>query len=185
MCTGVEIALVAGSVLASGASAYSQYSAASSQAAYQQYEMTVQNQQLAQDAKNAEIQAMEQENARLQASRETMSSNRATLAAFGQSSNASFLMGATEADRRALTTGVADIRLGLGTSLSRLSDQIGVNRYSASNAGYGASMAGFNAIGSIGASLAQGGSYLSRYGTPSTQTFRSFPGMEDRAGRLA
>jgi len=155
--------LVAASVGSTAFSAYSQYSAAKSQAAFQQYEMTVQNQQLAQDAKNAEIQAIEQENLRLQASREQMSSNRATLAAYGLGSNSSFLMGATAADQRALRTTVADTRLGLATNLSRLSDQIGVNRYSAANAGYSARMAGYSAIGRVGGSLAEGGLFLDRY----------------------
>lgn len=159
--------LIAASVAASGAAAYSQYSTAKSQAAFQQYSMAVQNQQLEQDKKNAEIQAISQENLRLQAAREQMSTNRATLAAFGQGSNQSFLMGATAADQRALRSTVADTRLGLATNISRLSDQIGVNRYSASNAGYGARMAGFNAIGSFVGSAANAGMYYGRYGTPS------------------
>jgi hypothetical protein len=159
--------LIAASVAASGAAAYSQYSTAKSQAAFQQYSMAVQNQQLEQDKKNSEIQAISQENLRLQAAREQMSTNRATLAAFGLGENQSFLMGATAADQRALRNTVADTRLGLATNLSRLSDQIGVNTYSASNAGYGARMAGINAIGGFVGSAAQAGMYYNRYNTPS------------------
>lgn len=159
--------LIALSVGASAYQGYSQYQAAKSQAAFQQYEMAVQNRQLTQDAKNAEIQAIEQENLRLRAAREQMSTNRATMAAFGVGENASFLMGATEADRRAIRTTLADTRLGLATNLSRISDQISVNRYSAANAGYGARMAGYNAIGGLVGAGADAYGFYSRYGSGS------------------
>jgi hypothetical protein len=177
--------LIALSVAASAYQGYSQYSAAKSQAAFAGYQNEVQNQQLKQEARNAEIQQIGEENRRLADARSLAASNRAQLAAYGQNSNMSFLGGLTQADQRSLTTSIQDIRLAGVTQQSRIADQIAVNRVSSSNAAFGARQAGWNAIGSTIGAAAQGYGMYSMYGTPAARApaFNYMTGMEDRAGR--
>jgi hypothetical protein len=184
MCDPITLAVIA-STAATAGSGYMQYQSAKSQSAFTSYQNEVQNQQLRQEARNAEIQQIGEENRRLADARSLASSNRAQLAAYGLSDNRSFTAGLTAADQRSLTTSIQDIRLSGVTQQSRISDQIAVNRASSSNAAYGARQAGYSAIGSTIGAAAQGYGMYSMYGTPAARTpsFNYMTGMEDRASR--
>lgn len=177
--------LIAASVGATAYQGYSQYQTAKSQAAFQNYQSEIQNQQLKQEARNMEIQQMGEENRRLADARSLASSNRAQLAAYGLGENRTFIGGLTRADQRSLTTSIQDIRLAGATQQSRIADQIAVNRASSANLNYGVRQAAYGAIaGTIGSAANAYGMY-SMYNTPSSTTpsYRYMPGMEDRAGR--
>lgn len=157
---------VASGLLTAGQS-YMQYQSAKSQAAFQNYQNEIMNQQLRQEARNAEIQQIGEENRRLAEARSLASSNRAQLAAYGLGENISFLGGLTQADTRSLRTSIQDIRLAGVTQQSRIADQIAVNRASSANASAGVRQQMWSSIGSTLAGAANAYSMYSMYRTPS------------------
>lgn len=167
MCDPITLAVIV-STAATAGSGYMQYQGAKSQAAFGSYQNEIMNQQLRQEARNAEIQQIGEENRRLADARSLAASNRAQLAAYGVGENISFLGGLTPADTRSLRTSIQDIRLSGATSQSRIADQIAVNRASSANASAGVRQQMWSSIGSTIAGAANAYSYYNAYRTPNT-----------------
>jgi len=131
MCTGMELLLVASTAVSAvgGAVQAGQASAAAeSEAAFRNYQIEIQNRQLAEDKKQAEIQALQQENARQDASRRARATNEAFIASSGVGENISFLQGADVVAEKNLRTDVASLRLNAVIGQNRIADQIMVNK---------------------------------------------------------
>jgi len=123
MIASTAVSAVGGAVQAGQASA-----AAESEAAFRNYQIEIQNRQLEEDRKQAEIQALQQENARQEASRRARASNEAFIASSGIGENISFLQGAEVAAEKNLRTDVASLRLNAAIGQNRIADQITVNK---------------------------------------------------------
>jgi hypothetical protein len=117
------VSAVGGFVQAGMASA-----AAESEAAFRNYQLEVQNKQLEEDRKMAELQALQTENARLLQARKIRAQNEAFIAASGVGESRSFLQGADVASEQNLRQDVANLRLTNVQTTSRIADQIAVNR---------------------------------------------------------
>lgn len=160
MCISLTAALI-GSTLISTAGAFvgaaGQAAAAESEAAWRNYQLDVQNRQLAEDAELTRIAALETENKRLDQSRRLRAANEAFLAGSGVGESRSFLQGVEPQGERALRSDVASLRLQSATQINRIADQIAVNKAEGQFARGSAAMAGniaytnaaFNAAGSI------------------------------------
>lgn len=130
MCTGIEIALIGatavsttGAFVAAGQTA----AAAEGEANFRNYQIGEQNKQLEEDRKLVQLQALEQENARRDRSRQIKATNEAFLAGSGVSESLSF-EAIDQAANKALSTDIQNIRLSGQVSSARLADQIAVNR---------------------------------------------------------
>lgn len=130
MCTGAEILIASTAITAisSAASAGFAVTAANAENEMRQYQLDIQNKQLAADQKLAEAQATQVEADRRAESRRLRATNEAFMAGSGIGESYSFLQGADKAADRALRTDVANLRLNLATTTSRIADQIAVNR---------------------------------------------------------
>ena len=102
--------------------------AAESEAAFRNYQLEMQNRQLAEDKKQAEIQAIQQENARQDAARRARATNEAFIASSGVGENISFLQGADVVAEKNLRQDVASMRLNAAIGQNRIADQIMVNK---------------------------------------------------------
>ena len=131
--------------------------AAESQAAWRNYQLEVQNRQLAEDAELTRIQALEVENQRREKNRRVMAANEAFLAGSGVGESRSFLQGVLPSEETNLRKDVAALRLQSATQISRIADQIAVNKAEGQFARASASMtasnaftnAAFNAAGAV------------------------------------
>lgn len=103
-------------------------SAAQAENEYRQFQLDVQNKQLENDRKLAELNASQVENQRRQEARRLRATNEAFLAGSGIGQSMSFLEGADKAADRALRQDIASLRLNLATTTSRIADQISVNK---------------------------------------------------------
>jgi len=130
MCTGMELLLVSTAVSAVGgvAQAGMTSAAAESEAAFRNYQIEIQNRQLEEDKKQAEIQALQQENARQDASRRARATNEAFIASSGIGENISFLQGAEVVADQNLRRDIASMRLNAAIGQNRIADQIMVNK---------------------------------------------------------
>lgn len=131
MCTGMEMLLVASTAVSAAggmAQAGMASAAAESEAAFRNYQIEIQNRQLEEDKKQAEIQALQQENARQEASRRARAANEAFIASSGVGENISFLQGAEVVADENLRRDVASMRLNAVIGQSRIADQIMVNK---------------------------------------------------------
>jgi hypothetical protein len=163
MVASTLVSAVGGFVQAGQAAA-----AAESQAEWRNYQIEVQNRQLAEDAELTRIQALEVENQRREKSRKLMAANEAFLAGSGVGESRSFLQGVVPAEEFGLRQDVAALRLQSATQISRIADQIAINKAEGQFARATASMtasnaftnAAFNAAGSI----AKGVYTYDRYG---------------------
>jgi len=142
--------------------------AAESQAAWRNYQIEVQNRQLAEDAELTRIQALEVENQRLAKNRKIMAANEAFLAGSGVGESRSFLQGVMPAEEAGLRRDVAALRLQSATQISRIADQIAVNKaegqFARASAGMTASNAFTNAAFNAAGSIAKGAYVYDRYG---------------------
>jgi hypothetical protein len=152
MVASTLVSAVGGFVQAGQAAA-----AAESQAEWRNYQIEVQNRQLAEDAELTRIQALEVENQRREKSRKLMAANEAFLAGSGVGESRSFLQGVVPAEEFGLRQDVAALRLQSATQISRIADQIAINKAEGQFARATASMtasnaftnAAFNAAGSV------------------------------------
>jgi len=152
MVASTLVSAVGGFVQAGQAAA-----AAESQAEWRNYQIEVQNRQLAEDAELTRIQALEVENQRREKSRKLMAANEAFLAGSGVGESRSFLQGVVPTEELGLRQDVAALRLQSATQISRIADQIAVNKAEGQFARATASMtasnaftnAAFNAAGSV------------------------------------
>jgi len=127
---GLEVALIAATAISAvggfvGAQQAAQ--AAETEMQFRQYQIGVQNEQLAEDRKIVELQALEQENARRDRSRQIRAANEAFLAGSGVRESLSF-QAIDEAANKALESDIQNIRLQGQVATGRLTDQIAVNR---------------------------------------------------------
>lgn len=102
--------------------------AAESEAAFRNYQIEIQNRQLEEDKRQAEIQALQQENARQEAARRARAANEAFIASSGVGDNISFLQGAEVVADQNLRRDVASMRLNAAIGQNRIADQIMVNK---------------------------------------------------------
>jgi hypothetical protein len=116
IAASTAISSVGGFVSAAGQSAMAQ-----SEADWRNYQLEVQNRQLAEDQELTRIQALETENKRLD-------QNEAFLAGSGVGESRSFLQGVEPQGERALRQDVASLRLQSATQINRIADQIAVNK---------------------------------------------------------
>jgi hypothetical protein len=123
MLASTAVSAVGGAVQAGQASA-----AAESEAAFRNYQIEIQNRQLEQDKKQAEIQGLQQENARQDASRRARAANEAFIASSGIGENISFLQGAETVADENLRRDIASMRLNTIIGQNRIADQIMVNK---------------------------------------------------------
>ncbi len=132
--------------------------AAESEAAFRNYQIEIQNRQLEEDKKQAEIQALQQENARQEAARRARATNEAFIASSGVGENISFLQGAEVVADQNLRRDVASMRLNAAIGQSRIADQIMVNKaegqFATVKAGMASQAAWTSAVtGTIGSAL--------------------------------
>jgi len=123
MIASTAVSAVGGAVQAGQASA-----AAESEAAFRNYQIEIQNRQLAEDKRQAEIQGLQQENARQEASRRARAANEAFIASSGIGENISFLQGAETVADENLRRDIASLRLNTAIGQNRIADQIMVNK---------------------------------------------------------
>jgi len=130
MCDPVTLLIASTAVSAIGgvAQAGMTSAAAESEAAFRNYQIEIQNRQLEEDKKQAEIQALQQENARQEASRRARATNEAFIASSGVGENISFLQGADVVAEENLRRDVASMRLNAVIGQNRIADQITVNK---------------------------------------------------------
>lgn len=91
-------------------------------------QLQVQNTQLIEDMRLAEVQAMQQENERQEQARRLRAANEAFIAGSGVGENISYLQGTQKANDLALRQDISNLRLQSAVTRGRLVDQIGVNR---------------------------------------------------------
>lgn len=157
MCVSAIIASTLISATAGFVGAAGQAAAAESEAAWRNYQLEVQNRQLAEDAELTRIQAVETENKRLDQNRRLRAANEAFLAGSGVGESRSFLQGVEAQGDKTLRQDVASLRLQSGVAINRIADQIAVNKAEGQFARARADMtatsaytsAAFNAAGSI------------------------------------
>lgn len=130
MCTGAEL-LIASTVTAGvgnlvGAVMTSSMAQAENEA--RQFQLGVQNKQLANDQKLAEVNATQVEVERRNEARRLRATNMAFMAGSGIGTSYSFLEGADKLADKNLRQDVADLRLNLATTTSRIADQISINK---------------------------------------------------------
>jgi hypothetical protein len=123
IAASTAISSVGGFVSAAGQSAMAQ-----SEADWRNYQLEVQNRQLAEDQELTRIQALETENKRLDQNRRLRAANEAFLAGSGVGESRSFLQGVEPQGERALRQDVASLRLQSATQINRIADQIAVNK---------------------------------------------------------
>jgi hypothetical protein len=130
MCDPVSILIGSTLIGAAGnfASAAMTSTMAQTENEYRQYQLDIQNRQLANDRKLAELNASQVEIERRKEARRLRATNEAFLAGSGIGQSMSFLEGADKAADRALRQDVASLRLNLATTTSRIADQIAVNK---------------------------------------------------------
>lgn len=127
---GLEVALIAATTISAvGGFVQAQQAtqAAETEMQFRQYQIGVQNEQLAEDRKLVELQALEQENARRDRSRQVKAANEAFLAGSGVRESLSF-QAIDDAANKALETDISNLRLQGSVSTGRITDQIAVNR---------------------------------------------------------
>jgi hypothetical protein len=123
MIASTAVSAIGGAAQAGMASA-----AAESEAAFRNYQIEIQNRQLEEDKKQAEIMGLQQENARQDASRRARAANEAFIASSGIGENISFLQGAEVVADQNLRRDVASLRLNTAIGQNRIADQIMVNK---------------------------------------------------------
>jgi hypothetical protein len=132
MCTGIEIALiVAGTALSAGASIYQgvvNADLAQMEADSRDKQLAIQNKQLEEDRRLAQVQATQQENERQRQARRLRAQNESYIAAAGIAANISYQQGIDPANEKALKYDIANLRLTSKVQRGRMLDQIAVNR---------------------------------------------------------
>lgn len=98
------------------------------EADYRSKQLQVQNTQLIEDMRLAEVQAMQQENERQDQARRLRAANDAFIAGSGVGENISYMQGTDKANDLAVRQDVANLRLQSAVQRGRIVDQIGVNR---------------------------------------------------------
>jgi hypothetical protein len=163
MCISATAALIAStaiSAVGAGVSAVQQSAAAESEAAWRNYQLEIQNRQLAEDAELTRIQALETENARRDQSRRLRAANEAYIAGSGVGESRSFLQGVEPQNEAMLRQDVAALRLQSATQISRIADQITVNKaegqFARARADMASTAAYTNAAFSAAGSIAKG-----------------------------
>lgn len=140
MCVTALVASTLISAVGSGVQYAQASAAAQTEADFRNYQLGVQNRQLEEDRKLAELQALETENQRRDRAREIRAANEAFIAGSGVGESRSFLQGAAEAGDEALRKDITGIRLQGSVATGRITDQIAVNRVEAQFAQQRASM---------------------------------------------
>jgi hypothetical protein len=123
--------MIAGTLLSVGGSimgAMQSSAAADSQAKWNEYNLTVQNNQLKNEQDMTRLKAQETEAARLAEDRRMRGNNYAFLAASGAAENISFFEGADKANAEAAARDVGTLRLNSTYQTNRIADQIAVNK---------------------------------------------------------
>lgn len=128
MCVTAIVASTLISATGAFVGAAGQAAAAESEAAWRNYQLEIQNRQLAEDAELTRIQALETENKRLEQNRRLRAANEAFLAGSGVGESRSFLQGVEPQAERTLRQDVASLRLQSATQINRIADQIAVNK---------------------------------------------------------
>jgi hypothetical protein len=131
MCISATAALIASTAVAAvgaGVSAVQQSAAAETESNFRNYQIEIQNRQLKEDAELTRIQALETENARRDQSRRLRAANEAFLAGSGVGESRSFLQGVEPQNDAMLRSDIASLRLQSATQISRIADQISVNK---------------------------------------------------------
>lgn len=160
MCVTAIVASTLISAVGGFVGASQQSAAAESEAAFRNYQLDIQNRQLAEDAELTRIQALEVENKRLDQNRRLRAANEAFLAGSGVGESRSFIQGVEPQGERALRSDVASLRLQSATQINRIADQIAVNKaegqFARARADMTSSSAYTNAFFNAGASVAKG-----------------------------
>lgn len=123
--------MIAGTLLSVGGSfmgAMQSQQAAESQAKWNEYNLTVQNNQLKNEQDMTRLKAQETEAARLEEDRRMRGRNYAFLATSGASDNISFFEGADKANEETMRRDVGTLRLNSEYQTNRIADQIAVNK---------------------------------------------------------
>ena len=170
MCEPITLLIAASTAISSvGAfvGAAGQSAIAQSEADWRNYQIDIQNRQLAEDAELTRIAALETENARLDQNRRLRAANEAYIAGSGVGESRSFLQGVEPQGERALRQDVASLRLQSATQINRIADQIAVNKaegqFARARADLTSSYAYTNAAFSAAGSIARG-AYLYKKG---------------------
>jgi hypothetical protein len=171
MCISATAALIAStvvSVAAAGTSAVMQSNAAETESNFRNYQLEIQNRQLADDQELTRLQALETENARRDQSRRLRAANEAYIAGSGVGESRSFLQGVEPQNDAMLRSDVASLRLQSATQISRIADQIAVNKaegqFARAKASQTATMAYTNAAFNAAGSIAQGAYVYKKFG---------------------
>ena len=131
MCEPVTLLMAASAAVSAagaGVAATYQSAAAETESNFRNYQIDIQNRQLKDDAELTRIQALETENARRDQSRRLRAANEAFLAGSGVGESRSFLQGVEPQNDAMLRSDIASLRLQSATQISRIADQISVNK---------------------------------------------------------
>lgn len=132
-------------------------SQAKSEAQWRNYQLAVENKQLAEEQEMTRLRATEVEAQRMEQTRRMRASNLAAVAASGVAENTSFLQGADKLNDRQMRDDIGTLRLNSSVQINRIADQIAVNKAegqfvtaSAKTKGKAAMLSGFfDAAGSM------------------------------------
>jgi hypothetical protein len=174
MCFGLEVAtmIAIGSAMSAGGAlvgAASTSAAAESEAAWKNYQLDVQNQQLKDEQDMTMLKAQQIEGARLEQERRLRAVNEASIAASGVSENTSYLEGAQKYNDRQARQDIATLRLNSADQVNRIAQQITVNKaegqFATAKAAFTGTGAWASGIMSAGGSLVKGFGDYSYYKT--------------------
>jgi hypothetical protein len=130
MCITIATMIVGAAISA----ASSIYGAAASSAAaqtesnFKNYQLEMQNRQLKDEQDMVRLKAQQTENERMEQSRRLRAVNEASIAASGVGENLSYLQGVEDYNDRTARQDIATLRLNSADQVSRIADQIQVNK---------------------------------------------------------
>lgn len=167
MCVTAVLAAVA--VVAAAAGTATSISAANNNSASAEYTRLVQNKQAKEARDTAEIQALQQENARTSEYEKTRSSAIAAIGASGLGEQISYFQGIEPDSRNAYLRDVRSVRLNLTQQQSGIADQIQVNDVAASTAKANASASKVGAVAGFVQTAMSAANFYNTNKTPSAK----------------
>lgn len=169
MCA-TALVLAAVATVAAGAGAYVSIQSANAQAAQAEYNSKLRQKQVDEARRNAEIQALQEENARTADFQQKRSSALAAIGAAGLGEHLSFVQGMEPEAQSAYLRDVRNIRLNLTAKRSTMADEVQVAEYGARIAKANAGFAKIGALADFVQTAASAYSFATNYGTPTKPT---------------
>lgn len=165
MCVTAILAAVA--VVAAAAGTAVSIQSANNNKAAAEYQRQVQNKQAIEARQSAEIQALQQENAKAAQYERTRSSALAAIGASGIGDHISYFQGIEPESKNAFLRDVRAVRLNLVQEKSSLADQVQVNDYSATISKANAGAQKLGAVAEFLGAAAKAGSFYQQNKVPS------------------